>query len=157
MDGQQMSSVIYILSIVLLQLFIHGVDVSSYLSEVQSGVKWYDENGKEKNLFAILKDAGVNYVRLRVWNCPFAVDADGNIKYVNSKGTEYTADKVEKTTKNVKGYTEYFLADGTQVYREGYGAGNIDADTAAVIGKEATKYGKYLCAFKGRQRGRPRI
>lgn len=128
--------------------FIHGVDVSSYLSEVQSGVKWYDENGKEKNLFAILKDAGVNYVRLRVWNCPFAVDADGNIKYVDSKGTEYTADKVEKTTKNVKGYTEYFLADGTQVYREGYGAGNIDADTAAVIGKEATKYGmKVLMDF----------
>lgn len=122
--------------------FIHGVDASTYLSEVQSGVKYYDENGNEQNLFRILSDAGVNYVRLRVWNCPYKVDENGDYLYADAEGTTtFTADQVATTTKNVKGYYEYFLEDGTQVYRQGYGAGNCDVETAIAIGKEATDHG----------------
>lgn len=33
--------------------FIHGVDVSTYLSEIQSGVEYKDENGTVKNMFEI--------------------------------------------------------------------------------------------------------
>lgn len=78
--------------------FVHGVDVSMYLSEVQSGVKYYDKDGNEQNLFDILSDAGVNYVRLRLWECPYAVDYNGCWRYVNDaepgKETEYyTADR----------------------------------------------------------------
>ena len=54
--------------------FIHGVDLSMYLSEAQSGVIFSDMEGNEKGLFEILKSAGLNYVRLRLWNCPNAVD-----------------------------------------------------------------------------------
>ena len=57
--------------------FITGVDVSSYLAEKNSGVKFYDFDGNElsnQGFFEFLKDCGVNYVRLRVWNDP----ADGN-------------------------------------------------------------------------------
>lgn len=124
--------------------FIHGVDVSSYLSLVQSGVKYYDENGNEQNLFRILKDAGVNYVRLRVWNYPFPLDDNGefNYVYVGEDGTtEYTQEDIATETRNAAGYMEYFLADGTQVYRETYGAGVCDVDTAVEIGKIATSYG----------------
>ncbi len=146
--------------------FIHGVDVSTYISEVQSGVKYYDENGKEENLFKILKDSGVNYVRLRLWNCPYALDSDGNYKYTDEAGNEYKASQVAKTEKKwiVKpeagvspddpkafqgaGYEEYFLADGTQVYREGYGAGNCGLENVTEMGKIATYYGmKVLLDF----------
>ncbi len=128
--------------------FIHGVDVSTYLSEIQSGVKYKDENGVEKNMFQIFKDGGVNYVRLRVWNCPFRTNAEGKILYVDDQGTEYTEDQVN-TTQHADGYYEYALKDGGKtVYREGYGAGNCDIDAAVATGKIATEHGlKVLIDF----------
>ena len=37
---------------------------------------YYDQAGNEKDLFAILAENGVNWIRVRVWNDPF--DAEGN-------------------------------------------------------------------------------
>ena len=48
-----------------------GVDVSSVISLEQSGVKFFDRSGKEQDLFVTLHDAGVNTVRVRVWNDPY--------------------------------------------------------------------------------------
>lgn len=128
--------------------FIHGVDVSTYLSEIQSGVKYKDETGAEKNMFEIFKNAGVNYVRLRVWNCPFRVNEAGKILYVDDQGNEYNEDQVT-TTQHKDGYYEYALKDGGKtVYREGYGAGNCDIDAAVATGKIATEHGmKVLIDF----------
>lgn len=128
--------------------FIHGVDVSTYMSEIQSGVKYYNEDGEEENMFQIFKDGGVNYVRIRVWNCPFRIDDDGKYLYVDDEGNEYNEDKVT-TTKDANGFPVYTLTEGgTTVYREGYGAGNCDIDTAEAIGKIATSYGmKVLIDF----------
>ncbi len=59
--------------------FIEGVDVSSYLSEIESGVTYYDFDGNkldEQGFFDLLADCGVNYIRLRVWNNPY--DENGN-------------------------------------------------------------------------------
>ena len=121
--------------------FIHGVDLSTHLSQLQSGVKYYDENGDERDLFDILEEAGVNYVRLRVWNCPFRLDAEGNYTYVEADGkTEHSASEVVDGTQNEVGFMEYHLADGTTVYRKSYGGGICDVDTAAVIGKMATDH-----------------
>jgi arabinogalactan endo-1,4-beta-galactosidase len=55
--------------------FITGVDVSSVLSEEASGVVYRDASGAPTDLFAVLADSGVNYVRVRVWNDPY--DAQG--------------------------------------------------------------------------------
>lgn len=121
--------------------FIHGVDLSTHLSQLQSGVKYYDENGVERDLFDILEEAGVNYVRLRVWNCPFRLDAEGNYTYVEADGkTEHSASEVKSQAKNAVGFMEYYLEDGTTVYRKSYGGGICDVDTAAVIGKMATDH-----------------
>lgn len=121
--------------------FVHGVDVSSYLSLVQSGVKYYDRDGKEANLFDIMENAGVNYVRLRVWNSPYPLDEDGNYIYVEEDGTTtHRAAEIAKTTENELGYKEYYLGDGTRVYMETYGAGVCDVETAAIIGKIATDH-----------------
>ncbi|MBR1861554.1 MAG: glycosyl hydrolase 53 family protein [Lachnospiraceae bacterium] len=56
--------------------FIRGMDISSVLTEEASGVKYYDAAGNEEDLFKILSDNGVNYIRVRVWNDPY--DKDGN-------------------------------------------------------------------------------
>jgi arabinogalactan endo-1,4-beta-galactosidase len=56
--------------------FVHGVDVSSVLSLEESGVTFHDTSGDEADLFAVLADAGVTDVRIRVWNDPW--DAEGH-------------------------------------------------------------------------------
>ena len=53
---------------------VRGVDVSSVISVEESGVRFYDEDGKECDIFKTLADHGVNYIRVRVWNEP----NDGN-------------------------------------------------------------------------------
>ncbi len=83
--------------------FIKGMDVSSVLAEEAAGVKYFDEDGQEEDVFRILAESGVNYARIRVWNDPF--DKDGN----------------------------------------GYGGGNNDVETAAVLGKRAADYGMKSC------------
>ncbi|WP_338554179.1 glycosyl hydrolase 53 family protein [Paenibacillus sp. KS-LC4] len=50
--------------------FIRGVDISTLTAIEDNGGKYYDSNGVERDLLDILKDRGVNYVRLRVWNDP---------------------------------------------------------------------------------------
>ncbi len=59
--------------------FIMGMDVSSYCSIVASGVRFKDFDGRELNdegFFELLKECGLNYIRIRVWNDPF--DENGN-------------------------------------------------------------------------------
>ncbi len=56
--------------------FIRGMDTSAVLSLEESGVKYYGFDGTEQDVFKTLAGAGVNYIRLRVWNDPY--DADGN-------------------------------------------------------------------------------
>ena len=57
--------------------FIMGMDVSSVLSQEESGVKYYDFNGQETDLLKVLSDNGVNYIRVRVWNDPYDKDGHG--------------------------------------------------------------------------------
>lgn len=83
--------------------FIRGVDISSVITQENSGVVYYNEEGVEQDIFQTLAQNGVNYIRVRVWNDPY--DENGN----------------------------------------GYGGGNNDTKTAAMIGARAAKYGMKLC------------
>ncbi len=56
--------------------FIFGMDVSSILAEEQSGVRYFDFDGREADLLRILADNGINTIRVRVWNDPW--DAEGH-------------------------------------------------------------------------------
>ena len=56
--------------------FIWGMDASSVLAEENSGVKYYNFQGEEQDVFLTLSQAGTNYIRLRVWNDPY--DENGN-------------------------------------------------------------------------------
>ncbi len=53
---------------------IRGVDIGSYQSLINAGVKFYDFDGNEAPIYKVLKDAGVNWIRLRVWNDPYDVN-----------------------------------------------------------------------------------
>ena len=56
--------------------FIRGMDASAVLVLENSGVKYYNFDGEEQDVFMTLSEAGVNYIRLRVWNDPY--DENGN-------------------------------------------------------------------------------
>ena len=56
--------------------FILGMDASCVPALEAGGVRYYDHDGRQKNVYEILSDNGINYIRVRVWNDPF--DADGN-------------------------------------------------------------------------------
>lgn len=53
---------------------IRGADISSVISLENSGVVFRNSKGEPQDIFQTLKDAGVNYIRVRVWNDP----SDGN-------------------------------------------------------------------------------
>ena len=76
---------------------VRGVDVSSYQALINAGVKFYDFDGKEANLFKVLKDAGVNWVRLRLWNDPYNAEGLGY-----SGGTNDEASLVKMATDATK-------------------------------------------------------
>ncbi len=51
--------------------FIIGMDASAVPSLEESGVRYYNFDGQEEDVFKILSDNGVNYIRVRIWNDPF--------------------------------------------------------------------------------------
>ncbi|WP_053070513.1 glycosyl hydrolase 53 family protein [Alkalihalobacillus pseudalcaliphilus] len=57
--------------------FIRGVDISSIVALENSGVTFYNEAGEEQDIFQTLSEAGVNYIRARIWNDPFDLDGNG--------------------------------------------------------------------------------
>lgn len=60
--------------------FANGMDISSLKQLYDNGQKFYDKDGRETSLLYILKDAGVNWVRLRLWNEPYDTWTDENGK-----------------------------------------------------------------------------
>lgn len=56
--------------------FAMGADVSSLLSLEESGVVYYGFDGQQQDALKTLSEAGVNYIRVRVWVDPF--DSAGN-------------------------------------------------------------------------------
>ena len=74
--GAKADDTLYVKKAELSDDFILGMDVSSFISLENSGVRYYDAQGRQKDLFEILKENGINYIRVRVWNDPY--DAQGN-------------------------------------------------------------------------------
>ncbi len=57
--------------------FILGMDASCVPSLEASGVKYYDHDGNENDVYAILRENGINYIRVRIWNDPYNSDGKG--------------------------------------------------------------------------------
>ena len=56
--------------------FIMGMDASCVPALEASGVKYYNFDGQEQDVFQTLAESGVNYIRVRIWNDPY--DENGN-------------------------------------------------------------------------------
>ena len=57
--------------------FYRGMDASAVLALENSGAKYYNFDGEEQDVFMTLAQAGVNYIRLRVWNDPYNENGNG--------------------------------------------------------------------------------
>ncbi|WEK56260.1 MAG: glycosyl hydrolase 53 family protein [Candidatus Cohnella colombiensis] len=90
--------------------FIKGVDISSIISLENSGVKFYNENGVEQDIFKTVADAGVNYIRVRVWNDPFDSNGKG---YGGGNNDLATAIKIGKraTANGMKLLVDFHYSD----------------------------------------------
>lgn len=68
--------------------FICGVDISALSQIEEMGGIFYNGQGKSDDIFNILRNNGVNYVRLRVWNNPVNVrDVKVDGKVIAPKGS----------------------------------------------------------------------
>ena len=56
--------------------FIKGFDVSTLAEVERCGGKFYDQDGSAGDALAILKRYGANWVRLRLWNDPYAENGE---------------------------------------------------------------------------------
>jgi arabinogalactan endo-1,4-beta-galactosidase len=57
-------------NVALAQTFAKGADVSWVTQMEASGVRWFNDNGTQQDVLQILKDHGMNTIRLRVWVNP---------------------------------------------------------------------------------------
>lgn len=74
--GDATATDLHVLPVELPDDFIIGVDLSSILEVEAAGGVFYNDEGQEQDIFEILADHGVNYVRIRLWVDPY--DDAGN-------------------------------------------------------------------------------
>ena len=65
--------------------FYNGIDASSFKALIDSGSHFFNASGVEQHLFYILKDAGVNWIRLKLWVDPQS--SDGTVQYGGGNST----------------------------------------------------------------------
>ncbi|MBT0570873.1 glycosyl hydrolase 53 family protein [Curvibacter sp. CHRR-16] len=67
--------------------FVMGADVSILNEMEKKGARYYDQMGNRKDPLEILKDNGVNWIRLRLWHTPvYAESVIENGRTVGQKG-----------------------------------------------------------------------
>lgn len=92
--------------------FCRGVDISSVLALENSGVEFAYMDGTEADIFEILAGAGVNYVRIRIWNNPY--DSEPPYKGYGGGNTDlYTAKVLGKraTDAGMKVFIDFHYSD----------------------------------------------
>ena len=73
--------------------FYIGCDLSSILEVEENGTTFHNENGLEEDIFKILKNNGINSIRIRIWNDP--ADENG-ISYGSGHNDLATAIEIGK-------------------------------------------------------------
>lgn len=113
--------------------FIRGVDISSLISLEESGVVFYNEDGKEEDIFKTLYKAGVNYIRIRIWNDPY--DSSGNGYGGGNNDLDKAIEMGKRATKNKMKvlinyhYSDFWADPSKQMVPKAWK--NMDIDTKA--------------------------
>ena len=118
------------------QDFIMGMDASSVLSLEAGGVKFYDFQGNEQDVFKTLAQNGINYIRVRVWNDPFDSQGRG---YGGGNCTIDTALEIGKraTKYGMKllvnfHYSDFWADPGKQMVPKAWAGMEIEEKTQAL-------------------------
>ena len=116
--------------------FIFGMDASCVPALEASGVKYYDFDGNEADVYQVLADNGVNYIRVRIWNDPFNSDGKGygggNCDIANAVaiGKRATASGM-KLLVNFH-YSDFWADPGKQMVPKAWKGMDIEQKTEAV-------------------------
>ena len=106
--------------------FANGIDISSMKILYDNGQRFYNKDNKETALPWILKDYGVNWVRLRLWHDPKdTYQEGGETKYFNYGGGDCTTERMLWVAKECKAaglkvqldfhYSDFWTSPGHQV------------------------------------------
>ncbi|AZO96369.1 glycosyl hydrolase 53 family protein [Halocella sp. SP3-1] len=93
--------------------FIMGMDVSMLKQIEENGGKYYDDNGVEKDVLEILKEHGINYIRLRLWNNPESLGG-GNCNFQTVKDLASRAKKIGMNVCLDFHYSDFWADPGKQ-------------------------------------------
>ena len=116
--------------------FILGMDVSSLIAEEQSGVRYYDFDGQEKDLLQILAENGVTHIRVRVWNEPYDAQGHGcgggncdieNALQIGQRATQYGMKLIVDFH-----YSDFWADPGKQMVPKAWEGMDIETKTAAL-------------------------
>ena len=116
--------------------FIFGMDASCVPALEASGVKYYDFSGNETDVYQVLADNGINYIRVRIWNDPFNSDGKGygggNCDIANAVaiGKRATASGM-KLLVNFH-YSDFWADPGKQMVPKAWKGMDIEQKTEAV-------------------------
>ena len=116
--------------------FIMGMDASCVPSLEASGVRYYDYDGTEKDVYQILSENGINYIRVRVWNDPYDSNGNGygggncdidNAIAIGKRATEYGL----KLLVNFH-YSDFWADPAKQMVPKAWKGMNIDEKSQAL-------------------------
>lgn len=116
--------------------FIMGMDASCVPALENSGVKYYDHNGEEKDVYQILRENGINYIRVRVWNDPYDANGNGygggncdihNAIAIGKRATEYGMKLLVDFH-----YSDFWADPGKQMVPKAWAKMNIDEKSEAL-------------------------
>lgn len=94
------------------QDFAKGVDISALYALEASGAEYYYADGNPGDILDILRDSGINYVRIRIWNDPY--EQDGSHKGYGAGNCDLSnAVKLGKraTEAGLKVYIDFHYSD----------------------------------------------
>lgn len=100
------------------EFFAVGTDISMVQQVLDMGGKYYDADGNEASVYQIMKDYGINTVRIRLWVDPFYYGVE------DGKG----------------GYVETYDFDNADIVYA-YGGGICDTETVTKMAVDATNAG----------------
>lgn len=120
--------------------FIMGMDISSVITEFNSGVVYRDYNGKEidnvTDFCKFLAENGINHIRVRVWNDPY--DSNGN-GYGGGNNDVATAKKIADACRSagIKMLVDFHCSDfwtdpSKQMVPKAWRGYTVDEKAAAV-------------------------
>ena len=116
--------------------FIFGMDASCVPALEKSGVTYTDFDGQVKDVYEILSNNGINYIRVRIWNDPFTADGKGygggncdleNAIEVGKRATKYGM----KLLVNFH-YSDFWADPAKQMVPKAWKGMDIDAKSEAL-------------------------